>query len=66
MLRMHLASATRMRQPPEKVLVARRCMAGSKESPARMRAARASALYASISSRRLCTCVQSKAPRQED
>ena len=51
----HLASATRIRQPPENVLVARRCMSASKDSPARMRAALASAAYASISSRRLCT-----------
>ena len=44
-----------MRQPPEKVRVGRPCIAASKESPARMRAARASAPYASISSNRLCT-----------
>ena len=44
-----------MRQPPLNVCVARSCMSGSKESPARMAAARASAPCASISSNRLYT-----------
>ncbi len=48
-------TATRMRQPPLNVCVARCCMSGSKESPARMAAARASAPCASISSSRLYT-----------
>ena len=39
----HLASATLMRQPPEKVFVARRCMSASNERPASIRAALASA-----------------------
>ena len=45
-----------MRQPPENVLVARPCAAVSKDSPARMALARASAVYASISSSRWYTC----------
>ena len=53
----HLARATRMRQPPEKVLVARPCAAVSKDRPARMALARASAVYASISSSRWYTCL---------
>lgn len=44
-----------MRQPPLKVLVARSCISGSKDSPDRMAAARDSALCASISSSRLYT-----------
>mmetsp|Transcript_2211 Transcript_2211/g.5680 ORF Transcript_2211/g.5680 Transcript_2211/m.5680 type:complete len:394 (+) Transcript_2211:948-2129(+) len=49
------ASATRMRQPPEKEEVVRCCMAVSKPRPARMAAARAGAESASISSSRSYT-----------
>lgn len=58
-----LARATRMRQPPEKVDVGRRCAAESKDSPARIAEARASAVYASISSSRWYTCALRRHPR---
>lgn len=48
----HLASATRIRQPPLKSFRLFLCMAGVKPRPCRMREARASALSASSSSNR--------------
>ena len=47
------ASATRMRQPPEKDDNGRACASKSKPRPARMRAARAGAACASMSTRRV-------------
>ena len=44
------ASATRMRQPPENVSSGRCCASSSKPRPARMRAARAGAPWASMAS----------------
>ena len=47
------ASATRIRQPPENSPSERACAASSKPSPLRIRAARAGALCASMSTRRV-------------
>ena len=47
------ASATRMRQPPEYSESGRRCAGSSKPSPLRIRAARAGAVCASMSTRRV-------------
>ena len=47
------ASATRIRQPPENSPSDRACAASSKPSPLRIRAARAGALCASMSTRRV-------------
>src|SRR5437660_1371514 len=48
------ASATRIRQPPDRSVMGRRCIVSSRPSPARTRAARLGAEWASISTSRVC------------